>query len=144
MTKLRPAQEPLPAPAAAIAEVRTADKAMVAGPQLADAKDLDAATPVYPDDPRPFDLTGSTMLDPAAIAPDPSKLSLPPGTIYHVESATGSLRAGPSLSYAELATLHRGQEVIATGEASGDWLWVRTRGGALSGYVLSDRLIRAN
>ena len=85
----------------------------------------------------------------AADAADPlagfrERFHLPPGTIYHVESATGSLRAGPSLSYAELATLHRGQEVIATGEASGDWLWVRTRGGALSGYVLSDRLIRAN
>ena len=142
ITKLQ--VEPAPLAASPAAQRSPASAGQISGPSLGDARSPDAGRLDYPADPAPFDLGASTMLNPSAIAPDTDHVRVPDGTIYHVQAATGSLRAGPSTSYAELATLHRGQELISTGEANGDWLWVRTRAGGLAGYVLSDRLIRAN
>lgn len=92
---------------------------------------------VFPETPAPFDLASTTRAEPArlaAAAPDST------GQRYAVPIARLALRAGPSFRYPELATVARGEVLIARGARSGDWLWVETGPGGPSGYVAAGLL----
>lgn len=50
-----------------------------------------------------------------------------------------SLRSGPGSSYEELTTLSDGEEVLATGDQTGEWVYVVY--GSLEGWVSNRRLV---
>ena len=86
-----------------------------------------------PQTPAPFLSAELREADPAQPAP----AAEPEGASQHytVIVLRLPLRAGPSRFYPELATLSRGDTVTATRLESAEWLWARTRSGALRGYV---------
>lgn len=114
---------------------------IVAGrPVLPDVAVLITGERTFPPDPPPFDLSESTARDPRDLAIPTDQAPGVAGALYRVEPARAVLRAGPADSYAEVATLARGSTVIASGRPSDNWLWVRTRGGGVAGYIATDRL----
>lgn len=88
----------------------------------------------------PFDLSLTTLADPASLAGDPEQRAS--GARFQVAAPKLSLRAGPSFLYPELATLSRGDLVVASGPGEGDWLWVRAQNAGLSGYVAAALVTR--
>lgn len=89
-----------------------------------------------PETPAPLGLGATTHAEPATLSPT----ARPAGERFTVAAPQLALRAGPSPAYRELATLDRGQRLLASGPGGGDWLWVRTEDGSVSGYAASGLL----
>ncbi len=107
----------------------------IGGPTVARTEPVVPALPRadLPEPPAPLPSAETRAADPARLAPRPEPEDA--GRRFTVAVPRLQLRAGPSPLYPELGALPRGATVIVSGDAAGEWLWVRARDGGVSGYA---------
>ncbi|GEM_PF-4782790 len=79
----------------------------------------------------PFDLSQSTAAEPAGL----SAAARPARRFWQVTARRLAVRAGPSVLYAEIASLGRGDLVSGIDSAEAGWLWLRNDAGGIVGFA---------